>query len=344
MWMTSCFLEMGHRSFWKQNPSFNLPSVGENGDFMFAGNHIVQNEDKSITVDQKEHTDRWIEEVAIDPSRSRKAELNPSEVSALRGVLGTISWRSTQTAPEYLAETSLLLSEIGKATIETLHKVSKLVREMWRRAGQPLLFPTWETKELAVITWTDASQSNRPDQSSSVGILSALAPADILQGEEREFAVLNWKSGKAPRQSLGSNGCEVQALTLSEDMNFQLRALIAELFGAVPQRGEMNDHVKQIPGALVLDSRGIYDAATRNLSSLHGLRDSRCGYQLTLAVNRAYQVNTQFRWVNAMAQLADALTKIRAKVLLQWYSQRQFWRLIHDEKFVSGRKISTKER
>ena len=56
-------------------------------------------------------------------------------------------------------------------------------------------------------------------------------------------------------------------------------------------------------------------------------------------MNRAYQVNTQFRWVNGMAQLADALTKIGAKVLLQWYSQRQFWRLIHDDKFISGRKI-----
>ena len=26
-------------------------------------------------------------------------------------------------------------------------------------------------------------------------------------------------------------------------------------------------------GALVMDSRGIYDAMTRNISSLHGLRD-----------------------------------------------------------------------
>jgi hypothetical protein len=82
-----------------------------------------------------------------------------------------------------------------------------------------------------------------------VGILTALAPSDVLFGEERQFAVLQWKSGKAPRQSLGSNGSEVQALTLGEDMNFQLRALIAELLGAVPQRGEMNDLVKKIPVA-----------------------------------------------------------------------------------------------
>ena len=309
-------------------------------EFDFAGTHIVQHSDKSITMNQKDYTERWIEEVSIDPNRSRKSPLTPSEVTALRGVLGTISWRSTQTAPEYLAETSLLLSEIGKATIETLHKANKLVREMRRRAAQGLLFPTWDTKDFAVVTWTDASQGNRPDRSSTVGILSALAPADVLWGEERQFSVLQWKSGKAPRQSLGSNGSEVQGLTLGEDMNFQLRALIAEMLGAVPERGHLNEHAKKVKGALVLDSRGIYDTATRNLSGLHGPRDSRCGYELTLAVNRAYQIGTQFRWVNGLAQLADALTKVNAiKVMLQFYQQRQMWRLIHDEKFESGRKV-----
>ena len=38
---------------------------------------------------------------------------------------------------------------------------------------------------------------------------------------------------------------------------------------------------------IVYDSRGIYDAMTRNVSPLHGLRDSRAGYELTLAVNLA---------------------------------------------------------
>jgi hypothetical protein len=76
---------------------------------------------------------------------------------------------------------------------------------------------------------------------------------------------------------------------------------------------------------------------------LHGLRDSRCAYELTLAINRAYQVGTQFRWVNGLAKLADALTKIGAiKVLLQFYQQSQHWRLVRDEKFTSGRKIHKK--
>ena len=48
------------------------------------------------------------------------------EISALRGALGTISWKSTQSAPQFLEETGLL-SEINKGTVETLYKVNKLV-------------------------------------------------------------------------------------------------------------------------------------------------------------------------------------------------------------------------
>ena len=92
-----------------------------------------------------------------------------------------------------------------------------------------------------------------------------------------------------------------------------------------------------------MDSKGIYDAMTRNLSSLHGLRDSRAGYELTLAVNQALKAQTQLRWVNGLAQLGDSLTKNGAKkMLLQFFSQRQFWRLIHDEKFEAGRKVHKK--
>ena len=316
----------------------------ETKNFEFAGCNITQKDNYEIILDQEQYVNRWVEEAQIDPSRPKSADLLPSEVAALRGVLGTASWRATQTAPQFLAETSLLLSEIGKATIDTLYRANKLVREMRRDAAQGLLFPTWEPTDLCVVTWVDASQHNRADKSSTVGVISALAPADVLEGTERQFAILQWKSGKCPRQALGSNGAEVQAVTIGEDQNFQLRSLVSEILGSLPQRGRLPEHVKKVKGAIVMDSRGIYDASTRNLSALHGLRDSRSGYELTLAVNQAKRADAAFRWVNGLAQLADALTKHGAmKVLLQFYQQKQYWRLVHDEKFTSGRKIHKRE-
>ena len=97
-------------------------------------------------------------------------------------------------------------------------------------------------------------------------------------------------------------------------------------------------------GALVMDSKGIYDAMTRNVSALHGLRSARAGYELTLSVSQALLINTSLRWVNGDAQLGDALTKggTSKKMLMQFFSNDQFWQLTHDPDFVAGKKLRKK--
>eukprot|EP00435_Cladocopium_sp_Y103_P047941 s1625_g14.t1 len=330
----------------------------ETEEFTFAGCRIRQAEDFSITLDQEDYTDKWIEEIKIDPTRARRSPLLPAEISALRGALGTVSWRATQTAPQYLADTSLLLSEISKGTVETLYKTNKLIREMRANASQGLWFPSWgrEIKDLAVIVWADASQHNRPDKSSTIGILAGIGPKEMINGEEHPLAIemingeehplaiVQWRSSKTPRQCLGSNGAEVQAVTIGEDICWNLRMLLAELCGEEVRRDNLHEIVKVIEGAVVMDTRGIYDAITRNLSPLHGLREARAGYELTLAVNQGVQSGVHFRWVNGLAQLADAMTKTGTrKILLQFFGQRQHWRLVHDNKFESGRRVHKKE-
>eukprot|EP00438_Fugacium_kawagutii_P018226 Skav218341 [mRNA] locus=scaffold755:624672:632918:- [translate_table: standard] len=318
----------------------------ETEEITFTGCRIRQRDDFSIYIDQEEYTHRWIEEVNIDPSRSKKSLLLPQEITALRGALGTMSWRATQTGPQYAAEVSLMLSELSKGTVDLMYRVNKLIREMRASASQGLHFPSWNRPldELAILTWADASQHNRHDRSSTIGIISCLGPKEAIQGEEVPLAVLQWKTGKTPRQCLGSNGAEVQSITIGEDQNYNLRMLIAEVNGKDVTRGNLHSLVREVPGAVIMDSKGIYDAMNRNMSPLHGLRESRAGYELTLAVNQGFQAGTAFRWVNGLAQLGDALTKLGTrKTLLQFFGQHQRWRLIYDEKFESGRRVHKKE-
>ena len=89
----------------------------EENEFEFAGCNIRQMKDMSIVLNQEKCSKRWLEEVEIDKEKARKTPLNAAELSAMRGALGTVSWRATQTGPQYLAEASLLLSEINRATI-----------------------------------------------------------------------------------------------------------------------------------------------------------------------------------------------------------------------------------
>ena len=80
---------------------------------------------------------------------------------------------------------------------------------------------------------------------------------------------------------------------------------------------------------------------TRNISALHGLRSSRAGFELTVAVQQALRLGTQLRWVNGLSQLADGLTKASPaakKGLLEFYARGQKWSVVHDPKFVAGRR------
>ena len=108
-----------------------------------AGCHLRQEAD-GIYVDQTEYVDRWLEEVPISKERARqeKSPLNPREVSSLRGALGMVSWKASQTGPHHQAEVSLLLSEVPLATVKTLEAVNKLIREVRKESDAAAVVPT----------------------------------------------------------------------------------------------------------------------------------------------------------------------------------------------------------
>ena len=97
-----------------------------------------------------------------------------------------------------------------------------------KRAKQSIKFPAWNVdwQKLTVVTWADASQSNRPDKSSTLGTITGIAPSQIVEGEEVEVALVHWKTAKTPRQCLGSNGAEVQAITEGEDFTYKVRTML----------------------------------------------------------------------------------------------------------------------
>ena len=320
----------------------------ESDTFTFAGCRISQKKDASVCIDQTEYTEKWIEEMSIPKERAAqpKSMATQTEVSQLRGLIGSMAWRSSQTSPHFQADIGLLLSEVPYATVQTLQKANKIAREM-KRTQQQLVFPSWDVhwRKLAIVVWADAGNQNRPDHSSTMGILAGCGPEGILYGEEEQLCLLSWRSSKTPRQVLGSNGAEVQAITEGEDVCFRLRTLLAELHGLKIERKKIYSMVaEKTQGAVVMDSRGIYDAMTRNVSALHGLRSGRSGYELAVSVCQAKEINTHLRWVNGDVQLADPLTKANSrKVLLQFFASGQRWRLIHDEEFISGKRLRKKE-
>ena len=75
----------------------------------FAGIRVRQHRDFSITVDLEDYTNKFITEAPItrERSRQRQESLTAQELSMLRGVLGTASWRAQQMSPQFAADVSL---------------------------------------------------------------------------------------------------------------------------------------------------------------------------------------------------------------------------------------------
>ncbi|CAJ1442606.1 unnamed protein product, partial [Effrenium voratum] len=184
----------------------------EDDEFTFAGIKVKQHEDMSITIDQNDYTDQWVEEIDISKDCASQS-------------------RGSQTS-QFQADTGLLLS-IPYATVDTIIRANKLVLEM--RTSHPPIFSSWKVpwEELAVVVWADASI--RPDKGSTMGIVAGIAPRGILWGEEHQIALLHCRSAKTELR---------QAITEDEDVCFRLRALLAELNGEVMTRENMDELVK----------------------------------------------------------------------------------------------------
>ena len=108
---------------------------------------------------------------------------------------------------------------------------------------------------------------------------------------------------------------------------------VLEIRGGIVNRSSWESEVstKTVSG-LVTDSKGIYDATTLNVSILHGLRSSRAGFDLTATGQQAMKLLTQLRWVNGVAQLADAVTKSAPsakKGILEFFRRGQARSVVH---------------
>ena len=111
--------------------------------FTFAGSNIQQMADRSIRIDQNEYSEKYLDEIDLSPSRAKELKLPATavEISQLRGLIGSIAWRSSQSSPQYQADVGLLLFEVPYANVGTLVKANKLAREV-KRVNQSLLFPS----------------------------------------------------------------------------------------------------------------------------------------------------------------------------------------------------------
>ena len=288
--------------------------------------------------------DRYLEGVkeiplSQDRRRQRKDPTSEKEQTALRGLLGALSWHVNQVGFRYCAHVSLSLSNVVHSTVEDIMEANKLLHRARDAAREPMhIRDIGDPQEVVLLAWTDAANQNRKDGASTEGILIGSAPERILEGHMCHVNPMYWSSSRIHRVCRSPGSAEARAAIDGEDALFLLRFQWSELKGFIPHVRETDECVRETRGVLVTDSRNVFDRMRQPYISPTG-EQKRVDLELLMLKDSQVRTGLQIRWVNAQAMLANSLTKIGEDSQCNRYiACGQKWKIVDDPLMFSGRR------
>ena len=99
-------------------------------------------------------------------------EMNPREVSQLRGLLGSLQWPAVQSSPHVQCSTSLISGSMSAGLVKSIVDANKLLRFCKENADVGARYePLGELSGLRLVCMFDAAFGVRRDSSSQGGHL-----------------------------------------------------------------------------------------------------------------------------------------------------------------------------
>ena len=310
----------------------------EQDDFVQCGVRVKRTK-QGFELDQERYLEE-VQPISISKERRKqnKEETTDREKTELRGLLGALSWHTSQVAYRFAAYTSLALSDVRKSTVQDLLDTNSLLQKMNTAAKDPLkIFGFQEHEVPQVYCWCDASSQNRNDGSSTKGIFIGMSGAKLQQGEIDVVSPWFWQSGKIDRICRSPGSAEARSAIDAEDALYMLRYQWSEILGNTPNVHDPDLHVKHVGGVLITDSRNVYDHLERPYITPKGAQ-RRVDLELLTLKESQNHTGLRVRWVNSQAMLANSLTKRGEDFQMTKFIQvNQVWKIVDDEMF-SGRK------
>ena len=308
--------------------------------FEHCGVHLHQTASKEIVLDHAKFC-TGIQQISVT-TKDPKMPATPEEVEQLRAVLGAAQWRVVQSAPQHGARLSQLQSRITRADGQTLAEANKLVREIYntRMVSPKTQDLDCNPEEVEFVCWTDAALANRVDLGSTGGFLVAATSPDLRKGRRAKINMISWKSFKLRRVARSSLAAEVQAFSEGEEELMYCRLEWAEMLGMMLDPLHPEDLLSRVNGTMVTDAKSLYDAVQKGLvnTSGLGLTEKYSSLELLSVMERLERGQTETRWVDSHAQLADALTKHQSQSSLHQVLIQGYWTLVYDPQFVSAKR------
>ncbi|CAJ1424602.1 unnamed protein product, partial [Effrenium voratum] len=315
-------------------------SPWEEAPMMHCGVQLQQLRDGGWLLDQEEYCS-GLSQVTRDGTGK---ELTENERSQARAVLGAVQRRVYQSGPQHAAKLSHLQSVLPRGDSTVLGEINKLVREVYGQKDTALRIFNLNAKkedDLVVVGWSDAALANRVDLGSTGGYMIGMCHASMLDGVRGPVSLISWSSTRLKRVCRSSLSAETQALAETEQEVMFIRTQWSEMSGFPVDLAKPEECTKKTKGVLVVDAKALYDAASNGetQTSAFSMREKYTALELLGLVENMGRQDTQMRWCDSDAQLADGLTKLSAQDRARKFLQAgQLWNLVHDEKFVSAKK------
>ena len=286
---------------------------------------LIEQTQKGIELSQPNYLE-GIAEIGISSSRRKdpKGLTTERERTMLRALLGGLSWHAQQIAPHLSADVSLLLSEVGCSTVDTVIRSNILLSHAKARANHKMLIHAYPSEtDLGMVAWVDAASQNRVDGNSTQGIMVGIAPMELQSGAVCEVSLMSWHSSKIDRKCRSPGASEALAAINGEDCLYYARYQWSELLHGHVDLRRPDRTVSQTPGCLVTDSRNVYDKMHNEVLVIKGA-EKRTSIELLGLKEAQRRTEVAIRWVHSEAQLANSLTKQGGKHELEMFYKMGF--------------------
>eukprot|EP00439_Symbiodinium_sp_Y106_P027988 s1180_g3.t1 len=291
---------------------------------------MIRQDAEGFTLQQEHFLDE-ISEIHIPAHRYHQQDhpITDGERQQMRSVLGCLSWYAYQTGYHLIGPVGLLLSKVSKALVSDLSETNKLLKKARTMRSHKVRIHKQE-EEPFVACWVDASYANRPDGSSTKGMVIGWTSPKLSQGALSKVSPLSWVGSKIHRVCRSPASAETRAAVDGEDELFAIRLQIAEFLGYKVDLRNVDASVRQIPAALISDSKCLYDRLQQTALTLKG-EEKRSDIE-PLCLKEAMETTAlEVRWVHGDAQLANSLTKdSEYQQILLFQSLGGRWRITYD--------------
>jgi len=132
----------------------------------FAGKDVVKNDDGSFTLHQKFYIEDKINSVPLTKERSKKrySKCTPEEITALRGIIGGLSWVAKETRPDIAGRVALLEQCMPEPQIFHIVEANQILKDLKKDPALGIRIQPIPVEHLRVGVVTDASWGNTENE------------------------------------------------------------------------------------------------------------------------------------------------------------------------------------